>query len=117
MVAVRVSRAMGSSTSSVRLPSAAMAAMPPSRMYFRLRRRGGALLRRRADGKRSQPSNVPKGQIHPHQTRPRTSASATVIRAGARCGIHWRAASIVLNAARGSKRKKTLVKGAASARC
>ena len=109
---------MGSRTMSVMLPKAAMTPMATRTMYLTLRRRGGSRFAARpADLKRSHPSSVPSGQIQPHQKRPRTTAPTTVASARARSGIQVRAASIVPNAASGSKRKKMSASGSASCRC
>ena len=84
VVVVRVSSASGSSTSSVRLPSAASTTMAPRSTYLTRRRAGGMRpASRRAERKRSQPSSVPRGQIQPHQTRPSTRVSPSVTKASA----------------------------------
>ena len=118
VVMVRVSSDNGSRTISVMLPSAAMATMLPSSMYLPSRKRGGS---RRArccaalNGVYS--STVPSGQIQPHHTRPSTMVAATVTRARARWPSHWRAASMVAKAARGSKRKNKSASGKAALCC
>ena len=57
------------------------------------------------------------GQIQPHQKRPTTSVSPSVMKASAKGASQARADSIVASAASGSKRKKMLAYGCGSSRC
>ena len=117
VVTVRVSRESGSRTSSVRLASAARTTIAPSSTYLTRRNAGGTRpADRREDRNRSQPSSVPSGQIQPHQKRPRTSVTPSVMKASANGASQARAASIVASAASGSKRKKMLAYGCGSRR-
>ena len=118
VVSVRVSSDRGSSTSRVRLASAARTTMAPRRTYLTRRRAVGTRpASRRAERNRSQPSSVPSGQIQPHHTRPSTSVTPRVMKARAKGASQSRAASIVASAASGSKRKKMFVSGCGSSRC
>src|SRR4030066_1326012 len=65
----------------------------------------------RARLKETHSSSVPSGQIQPHQARPTTNVTSTVISAKPRRGIHWREASMLPRAESGSKRKKISASG------
>ena len=86
--------------------------MTPSSTYFTRRNADGTpAFDRRAERKRSHPSRVPSGHIQPHHTRPSTSVSPSVMKASAKGASQARAASMVVSAASGSKRKKMFAQG------